>query len=280
MEEIRAYYEQDREHDRLTRGLGLVEFPRTLEILGRVLPQPPAVVVDVGGGTGVYARELLRQGYAVHLLDAMPTHVRRVQADETLSALSSVTLGDARQLPYPDASADAALLLGPLYHLQDSADRAAALREAHRVLKPGGIIVTAMIPRAAMILGDFSNHLPDEKYCRPMREQTYLTGRQDNPELRRGYFTAAYFHQPEELEQELHTAGFRDVGLYAVEGPAAIIPDLNTVMNDPVKREGVLSACRLMERDRTLMGFSPHTLAVGRKPVRPDSAGLLLGEGP
>ena len=75
-----------------------------------------------------------------------------------------------------------------------------------------------------------------------MREHTYLTGQQNNPELRRGYFTAAYFHRPDELETELHTARFTGVQLYAVEGPAAIIPDLNAVMSDPAKREGVLAA--------------------------------------
>lgn len=265
MEEIKTYYGQDREHDRLQRGLGLVEFARTQDILARVLPPAPSTVLDIGGGTGVYARELLPQGYTVHLLDAMPNHIERVQNDETLSALASAMLGDARTLPYSDASADAVLLLGPLYHLQEAADRVQALAEAYRVLRKGGVLVAAMIPRAAMILGDFSQGLTDEAYCRPMREHTYLTGYQNNPELRRGYFTAAYFHHPEELEQEIHTAGFRTAQLYAVEGPAAIISDLESVMRDPVKRDGVLSAARLMEQDRTIMGFSPHTLGVAQK---------------
>lgn len=265
MKAISAYYAQDREHDRLTRGLGKVEFARTLDVLSRVLPPAPARVLDIGGGTGVYARELLGQGYNVDFLDAMSGHVERVRADETLSRLSTVTLGDARALPYADACADAALLLGPLYHLQDSADRAAALAEAWRVLGPGGVVVAAMIPRAAMILGDFSNNLPDEAYCRPMREHTYLTGCQNNPEMRRGYFTSAYFHQPAELVAELTQAGFAGGELYALEGPAAIVPDLDAVMSDPLRREGVLSACRLLERDAGIFGFSPHTLGVGRK---------------
>ena len=265
MEAIRAYYAADREHDRLTRGLGIIELARTLDVLGRILPPPPATILDIGGGTGTYARELLRRGYAVHFLDAMPVHLERVKADPELQNLASATLGDARKLPYPDASADATLLLGPLYHLQEASDRAAALAEAYRSLRAGGVIAAAIIPRAAMIFGDCSRDLPDEAYCRPMREHTYRTDRQENPEGRRGYFTSAYFHHPAELLAELKGAGFEDVQLYALEGPAAMLTDTAAVMNDPVKREGVMSACRLLEHDAGIFGFSPHILGVGRK---------------
>jgi 2-polyprenyl-3-methyl-5-hydroxy-6-metoxy-1,4-benzoquinol methylase len=43
----------------------------------RYLPPPPAVIFDVGGGPGVYARCLARQGYEVHLIDAHPVHVEQ-----------------------------------------------------------------------------------------------------------------------------------------------------------------------------------------------------------
>ena len=42
---------------------------RTQEILSRFLPPPPASVLDVGGGTGVYACWLAVQGYAMHLVE-------------------------------------------------------------------------------------------------------------------------------------------------------------------------------------------------------------------
>ncbi|GAA5514502.1 2-methoxy-6-polyprenyl-1,4-benzoquinol methylase, mitochondrial [Deinococcus carri] len=264
MDEIATYYGLDREHDRLTRGLGVVEFARTLELLGRLLPPAPAAVLDVGGGTGVYARELLKAGHAVHLLDAMPGHVARVRADPTLAGLTSVTLGDARRLPYASASADAVLLLGPLYHLTRSADRAAALAEARRVLRPGGVLVAVGIPRAAAICGDFTRGLPGEPYFRPIREAAYTGGEYLNPEHRPGYFTTAYFHHPHELEAELAAAGVRDVTLYALEGPASLLPDPEEIMRDAERREGLLAALRLMERDPALLGVTPHLLAVGQ----------------
>jgi ubiquinone/menaquinone biosynthesis C-methylase UbiE len=89
--------------------------------------------------------------YDVHLLDPVSLHVEQalLAARTAGTALAGAVVGDARRLPYADASADAALLLGPLYHLTDRADRVMALREAHRVLRPGGRIAAAAISRFA-----------------------------------------------------------------------------------------------------------------------------------
>src|SRR6185503_9428583 len=113
--ELLAYYEQDREHGRLREGRGRLEFWRTQDVLRRTLPPPPARVLDVGGGTGVHAEWLAADGYDVELIDPIPLHVRRASELAGVSA----RVGDARDLPVPDAGADAVLLLGPLYHLAD-----------------------------------------------------------------------------------------------------------------------------------------------------------------
>jgi len=64
-EEMQAYYEQDRERDRLANGRGELEFIRTIEIIARTLPAAPAVVADIGGGPGRYTDWLIEQGYKV-----------------------------------------------------------------------------------------------------------------------------------------------------------------------------------------------------------------------
>ena len=46
-----------------------------MELLDRLLPAPPAHVLDVGGGPGTYAAPLARRGYQVHLVDPVPLHV-------------------------------------------------------------------------------------------------------------------------------------------------------------------------------------------------------------
>jgi 2-polyprenyl-3-methyl-5-hydroxy-6-metoxy-1,4-benzoquinol methylase len=97
--EILAHYAEGREHGRLTSGLSL-ELLRTRVLLERFLPAPPARVLDVGGGSGVYASWLSSRGYQVHLIDPVPLHLEQARADGRFS----VAPGDARSLPGEDGS--------------------------------------------------------------------------------------------------------------------------------------------------------------------------------
>jgi len=63
------YYAEFPEDDRLKSGFGQLEFERTKTIVQRFLRPPPAVVADVGGGTGAYCFWLASLGYEVHLID-------------------------------------------------------------------------------------------------------------------------------------------------------------------------------------------------------------------
>ena len=159
---VLRHYEAGQEDQRLARGLGQLELVRTQEILRRHLPPPPARVLDVGGGPGVHAAWLLDAGYDVHLLDVAPLHVE--QARTALGARGlTAELGDARSLPVNADRFDVALLLGPLYHLVERADRLAALHEARRVVHPGGVVAVAAISRFASLhdgLGGSSCSIP------------------------------------------------------------------------------------------------------------------------
>ena len=142
---VRAYYERGGELDRLAAGHGRLEFLRTQDVLRRVLPPPPARVLDVGGGTGVHARGLAADGYDVRVVDPVPLHVSHAASIPGVTAV----VGDARRLDEPGAAYDAVVLLGPLYHLLDRVERVAALREAARVAVPGGVVAAATISRFA-----------------------------------------------------------------------------------------------------------------------------------
>ena len=137
---VLARYESYDEDARLWRpGLGDLVRLRTWEILDRFVPAGGRVL-DVGGGPGTHAAHLAARGDAVTLIDPVPRHVAqaRARAVDRGAAPFAVCLGDATRLPMPSGSVDTVVLMGPLYHLAERADRLVALAEARRVLRPGG----------------------------------------------------------------------------------------------------------------------------------------------
>ena len=88
--EIEKSYSKGGEKERLLSGMFQVEKERTIRILKRFMPKPPAVVVDVGGAAGAYSFYLAGLGYKVHLIDPVPLHIQ--QADEEGRKISSPKL--------------------------------------------------------------------------------------------------------------------------------------------------------------------------------------------
>jgi 2-polyprenyl-3-methyl-5-hydroxy-6-metoxy-1,4-benzoquinol methylase len=261
-EEILDYYARGKEDARLREGgapAGRLEFLRTQDVLRRILPAAPARVLDVGGGSGVHAEWLARDGYEVELVDPAPLHVEQASRLPGVNARS----GDARSLTDEDAAYDAVLLLGPLYHLPERADRIRALAEARRVVRPGGPVVAATINRFAQL----HDLLREERYFTPLhRERTdavLADGR--HPYHDEGFFTVAHFAQPDEVPAEFTDAGLTVEGQYGVEGVAWLMGGVEEWLDAPERREAVLAATRRIESEPTLLGASGHLLTTGRR---------------
>ncbi len=267
-EEILAYYNKGQEAGRLFRGIGPLELARMQELLIRYLPAPPATVLDVGGGPGIYSCWLARRGYRAHLIDATPLHIyqaRQASAAQPSQPIASIDLGDARRLEFPNAIADAVLMHGPLYHLLERADRLAALSEAKRVLRPGGVLLAVAVPRYASIHVGLLRGWIDNSEYRQMVECELNSGRHVQPPHWPHLFTTSYFHYPDELKAEVEEAGLSHEITLAIEGPGWIVPDFEACWQDQRRRENLLSIVRLMEREAVAIGMSAHMMAIARK---------------
>jgi SAM-dependent methyltransferase len=264
---IRSYYDQAPEETRLEVGPFQLEELRTRELIERHAPPPPATVLDVGGAAGAYASWLAGAGYTVHLVDAVPRLVAEARRRSALLAhpIASCDIGDARALSFPPASAEIVLLLGPLYHLTAASDRARAIAEAHRVLRPGGLLFAAAISRWASALDGLARDLFDDRRFAAIVEQDLRDGQHRNPTERIDYFTTAYFHRPEELRAEIAQAGLTVEGLYGLEGPAWILPDFADRWADARRRSDIMRLARALEAEPSVLGVSAHLLAVARK---------------
>ena len=94
--------------------------------------------LDVGCGEGSNTREFVRLGETVHAIDVGPTFIRYARDAERAEPLGIAYLvADATNLPFASGSFDFATAF---MSLMDMADHGAALREAARVLRPGGFL--------------------------------------------------------------------------------------------------------------------------------------------
>jgi ubiquinone/menaquinone biosynthesis C-methylase UbiE len=112
-------------------------------LLEALAPAPGETVLEVGPGTGYYTlpvAQALRPGGTLHIAD-----LQREMLDHTMGKAREAGLDnvepretDARNLPYADATFDAAYLVAVLGEVPD---QDAALRELGRVVRPGGRVV-------------------------------------------------------------------------------------------------------------------------------------------
>ena len=267
IDEVFEFYNNGAEIGRLERGLGIVEFDRSKEIISRYL-EGKLRIYDIGGGIGMYSGWLASMGHEVSLIELAPAAVE--YAKEHMTTPYEAMAGDARSIGKPDNSADMVLLMGPLYHLLNKEDRMKALSEAWRVLKDGGILITAGISKfssatwALSVYGNGVDFIDDDIYMN-MLEREMSKGEHIRPEEYPYVVANAYFHTIGGLRDEVREAGFEVTESVAVEGCSWITPDIAGKWKDDNRRERILAIIRATEHEETMMGISPHFIVVARK---------------
>ncbi len=146
-ETVRSHYDENplKEWIRLQKRLPYEKYI-TVRMMERYI-RPDSAILDIGGGPGHYSIHFAKQGHAVTLLDLSGENVRFAKKKARQYGVKITALqGDATDLSrFPDDSFDTVFLMGPLYHLMTEESRLQAIREAKRVLKPGGFLFSSFI---------------------------------------------------------------------------------------------------------------------------------------
>lgn len=275
---VLAGYNAGIEKNRLRTGIGLIEFERTKEILLEELPKPPAVIYDIGGAYGEYAWWLASLGYKVHLFDLSETNIAMSAelTDEYPGVkLASAMVCDARSVPRPDRSADAVLLMGPLYSITEYEERILALKESSRLLKDDGILFSAaltpysvVVPRLVVYHKDDSEKWRelDDPAVISMIERALEDGCYINPEKKiAGGLGSTHLHTAKALREELSMGGFNTVTVHGVMGGAWLAPHLDELLANEETKAVLMKTVRMLDTHEEIIGLSGHLLAVSRK---------------
>lgn len=220
-EVVRNYYNAkvQEEWKRLTSPYRRFELLSTLQLVESFFPSHGRIA-DIGGGPGRYTIGLLERGYQVTLVDLSDENVAfaRERLLEANVSADAVLAADARELSQLETSSfDAALCLGPMYHLVDQADRARALKELHRVLKPGAPAIVGFINPWGVLragLTEFPDFYSDESSVHQLLDVYIKAGEQS-------MFTESAFIPPPQALEELRAASFAVECRVGVEGFAA-----------------------------------------------------------
>jgi len=264
--QIKFFYSRASEETRLDKGMGIFEFERTKSLIDRYLVTKSARIVDVGGGTGKYAEWLSNNGHTVFLVDPVPKHIERAKRRaNTLKNKFHVRLGEARNLGFPDNSADLVILHGPLYHLQKKSDREKAIGEARRVAKSGGIVLGFSINYTASTLAGLMQGLIHRKNFFEMCVEELTTGIHNPPDGFPWLLAEAYYHRPEELKEEFEGQDLVYLNIYAIEGMAWLDKDYFTSMANEKRKKILMNLIEITEDDVNLLSFSPHMMIASRK---------------
>ena len=275
---VLAGYNAGIERDRLRTGIGIIEFERTKEILLEKLPKPPAVIYDIGGAYGDYAWWLASLGYEVHLFDLSETNIamsEELAMEYPGVKLASTTVNDARSIPRPDKSADAVLLMGPLYSITEYEERVLAIRESHRLLKDDGILFSAaltpfsvLVPRIALY------HIDDTAKRRELDDPAVVSvieraledGCYINPEKKiASGLGSSHLHTAKALREELSEGGFDTTSVHGVMGGAWLAPNLDELLANKETKAVLMKTVRMLDTHEEIIGLSGHLLAVSRK---------------
>jgi len=218
---VSKYYDSQaiNEWERLERPYRRLEFVSTIRLIKKYFPQA-GHICDVGSGPGRYSIELLKRGYRVTMFDISEASLQLAKAKLKELGLEAerIICGDARDMSQlSDSEFDGVLLMGPMYHVIQKADRLHILKEVRRILRDSGVAIIACLNAWGIIragITEFPRSYEDIEYLRSLLDEKIYEGPQ-------GGFTECYFTTPPAAIAEIKSAGLELISYAGCEGFAS-----------------------------------------------------------
>ncbi|MCI6955979.1 MAG: class I SAM-dependent methyltransferase [Candidatus Faecousia sp.] len=248
---VQKIYEVFHEDTRLNHSKAArVEFLTTVRVIEEYV-KPGDRILDVGAGAGEYSLYFARKGYRVSALELTDSNIRAFRAKLTPEDAIGLVQGNALDLSrYEEASFDAVLLFGPLYHLGKTEDQLRCIAQAKRVCKPGGKLFFAFISNDFVILTEFRRH-PD-----------YFTDGDYDKETFRLQDFPFVFHTVDACRALLREGGIRILREVASDGASEFLEEKINALDDAGFEQYLRYHFYICEKPE-LLGMSNHLLFVG-----------------
>ena len=255
---LNQFYTGYDEEGRLLTRYGRVEFETTMRYIRRYLPEN-ARIIEIGAGTGRYSHTLAREGHTVDAVELVQHNIDRFIAGTAEGERVTIRQGSACDLSaFPDDTYDVTLLLGPMYHLFTEAEKFAALSEAIRVTKPGGVIFVAycMADPSILQFGFMKGNAP----------QLIEKGLLDPVTFKAASTPAELFelHRTEDIAALRSHFAVTPLHLIAADGYANHMRETAAAMDDELFALYIQYHFATCERP-DMLGLSHHTLDIFRK---------------
>ena len=256
-------YENYREEERLsTNNARRIEFITTVRALDELITDKKKIL-DCAAGTGAYAFYLADKGHDVTATDITPRHIEVIKdvLKDKPYEMDAKVLDATDMSVFEDETFDVVLNMGPFYHLINEEDRKKCFKESLRVLKKGGLLVTAYIPRYYVFqyVAMQNDYFLDEKLAKQLTETGVL--RHDDEKC---FWTDTYYSTDEEMENLYREYGMDVIDHFAQDGAT---PHFARKV-DGWSEEQFKIWCDYhygIGRQKSLLGASNHVVIVGRK---------------
>ena len=258
----------EEEYKRLTgNALREAEYSLITELLDEYIPKG-SDVIDIGSGPGRYAEYLMFKECRVGVVDLSAKSLKafsdRVKKVCSKGNILFNKVSCATHLNWiANNSADAILLMGPLYHLITDEHRNTALANCHRILKRGGYLFTLFLSPFP-ILNQSSDcntiGLADrDKFI--ISDECHITQTSFQ-----GYQVPQFRCWPCNAKEIMKSNNFEIIRIRNIEGEASFFSDrMLKEFDTPDKKAELLNSLRITSETGTESGITHQYIIVGRK---------------